>query len=104
MRHEIASKKYKGYRAPRVTLGGLRNARPRRLSIFELRVALADDRATPRFIETVPRRGYRFVTQTGTPSSGTGMPTTAAPSSESASWPGIVVGRARERAEIGRTI
>src|SRR5262245_59531886 len=28
-----------------------------RLSIFELRAALGDDRATPRFIETVPRRG-----------------------------------------------
>jgi DNA-binding winged helix-turn-helix (wHTH) protein len=67
-----------------------------RLSIFELRAALGDDRASPRFIETVPRRGYRFVAAMGVPSS---VPT-AAPPSEGASWPGIVVGRARERGEI----
>ncbi len=29
--------------------------------IVELRLALADDRAAPRFIETVHRRGYRFI-------------------------------------------
>jgi DNA-binding winged helix-turn-helix (wHTH) protein len=70
-----------------------------RLSIFELRAALGDDRTAPRFIETVPRRGYRFVAPRGAPSSTTGVPT-AAPPSEGASWPGVVVGRARERAEI----
>src|SRR5262245_49319998 len=30
-------------------------------SILEIRRALGDDLATPRFIETVPRRGYRFI-------------------------------------------
>src|SRR5262247_2670320 len=29
--------------------------------ILEIRRALGDDPAAPRFIETVPRRGYRFV-------------------------------------------
>jgi DNA-binding winged helix-turn-helix (wHTH) protein len=29
-----------------------------RLSIGELRAALGNERATPRFIQTVPRRGY----------------------------------------------
>src|SRR5512147_1858900 len=29
--------------------------------ILEIRRALGDDSATPRFIETVPRRGYRFI-------------------------------------------
>src|SRR5215471_1607709 len=28
--------------------------------IFEIRRALGDDPAAPRYIETVPRRGYRF--------------------------------------------
>lgn len=70
-----------------------------RLSIFELRAALRDDRTAPRFIETVPRRGYRFVAARVAPSSSTGVPT-GAPPSEGASWPGVVVGRARERAEI----
>src|SRR5262245_17326751 len=55
-----------------------------RLSIFELRAALGDNRAAPRFIETVPRRGYRFVAATGAPSSTTGVPA-AAPLSEGAS-------------------
>src|ERR1041384_3586049 len=31
-------------------------------TIFILRKALGDDRGEPRYIETVPRRGYRFVT------------------------------------------
>src|SRR5207247_8075438 len=32
-----------------------------KVSILEIRRALGDDSATPRFIETVPRRGYRFI-------------------------------------------
>src|SRR5499426_4484933 len=32
-----------------------------RVVILELRRALSDDSEQPRFIETVPRRGYRFV-------------------------------------------
>ena len=42
-----------------------------RLSIFELRAALGDERTAPRFVETVPRRGYRFVA-TRAPVGGTG--------------------------------
>ncbi|HKY42067.1 MAG TPA: winged helix-turn-helix domain-containing protein, partial [Pyrinomonadaceae bacterium] len=41
-------------------------------NIFRLRKALDDDRAGPRYIETVTRRGYRFVAQVrtnGTPAS-----------------------------------
>ena len=33
-------------------------------SIGELRLALGDDSANPRFIETVHRRGFRFIGQT----------------------------------------
>ncbi len=32
-----------------------------KVSILEIRRALGDDAAAPRFIETVPRRGYRFI-------------------------------------------
>jgi len=32
----------------------------------QLRSALADDRASPRYIETLPRRGYRFIAAVGT--------------------------------------
>src|SRR6185369_1973307 len=38
-----------------------------RLSAGEVRAALGDDRAAARFIETVPRRGYRFVAKMATP-------------------------------------
>ena len=30
-------------------------------NVFRLRRALGDERAVPRYIETVPRRGYRFI-------------------------------------------
>src|SRR5262249_48558834 len=36
-----------------------------RVVASELRAALGDDRAAPRFIETVPRRGYRFIAKLG---------------------------------------
>lgn len=45
-------------------------------NIFRLRKALDDDRAGPRYIETVTRRGYRFVSQVrtnGTQASGAGV-------------------------------
>ncbi|MBY0279872.1 AAA family ATPase [Candidatus Binatia bacterium] len=67
-----------------------------RLSIRELRVALADDPAAPRFIETVPRRGYRFVATMGSPRTDALEPARAIPKVAS----GTVVGRTRERAEI----
>lgn len=65
-----------------------------RLSIRELRAALADDPAAPRFIETVPRRGYRFVAAMGT--ARRDEPTLATAAVES----GAVVERTRERAAI----
>jgi DNA-binding winged helix-turn-helix (wHTH) protein len=34
-----------------------------RLYLREVRVALEDDADAPRFIETIPRRGYRFVAE-----------------------------------------
>jgi DNA-binding winged helix-turn-helix (wHTH) protein/tetratricopeptide (TPR) repeat protein len=36
-----------------------------KVSILEIRRALGDDAAAPRFIETVPRRGYRFIAALG---------------------------------------
>ena len=66
-----------------------------RLSIRELRLALGDERATPRFIETVMRRGYRFIAATGA------SPVAAWPvSTDDASEPAVVVGRDRERAQL----
>src|SRR5438067_427818 len=35
------------------------------LCIGEIRSALSDDAETPRYIETLPRRGYRFMMPTG---------------------------------------
>src|SRR5262245_59244803 len=64
--------------------------------ILEIRRALGDDPAAPRFIETVPRRGYRFVAPR--------TRTTAAPSPVDASAP--LVGRegllARLEEHLGR--
>ncbi len=63
-----------------------------RMSIGELRAALGDERSAPRFIETVPRRGYRFVATMG-----------AAPDPaivDAGDPDAIVVGRGAERAEL----
>ena len=69
-----------------------------RLSIRELRAALDDDAAAPRFIETVPRRGYRFVATMG--SARTAAPAPALSPAAPVATEGTVVGRTRERAEI----
>ena len=50
-------------------------------AVTKLRQALDDDAENPRFIETIPRRGYRFiapVTSDGNDSAGTATPDTAA--------------------------
>jgi DNA-binding winged helix-turn-helix (wHTH) protein len=53
-----------------------------KVSILEIRRALGDDPAAPRFIETVPRRGYRFI-----------APRTRAARSAAPRAPGDLVGR-----------
>jgi predicted ATPase/DNA-binding winged helix-turn-helix (wHTH) protein len=69
-----------------------------RISAGELRAAFGDDRAAPRFIETVPRKGYRFVATMGpapaAPHSSLSPPPTDAPTEP------LVVGREHERAQI----
>ena len=73
-----------------------------RLSASELRAALGDEWATPRFIETVPRRGYRFIAKMGAARSGGPSAIGAEPGFyEPAAAPGWIVGREEERAEIG---
>jgi len=60
-------------------------------AISEVRTALGDDPRQPRFIETVSRRGYRFI----------GVPT-AVPASRSPSVTRSAVGSLQERSFIGR--
>ena len=48
-----------------------------RTAISELRTALDDDARKPRFIETVSRRGYRFIAATTAMSTTTTMPSAA---------------------------
>lgn len=62
--------------------------------ILEIRRALGDDPGTPRFIETVPRRGYRFIARRRRPA---GPPLTA----ESRDAP---VGRDRPLAQLGERL
>jgi DNA-binding winged helix-turn-helix (wHTH) protein len=61
--------------------------------VKELRRALGDEAHAPRFIETVHRRGYRFVAQVTT---GAKAEETVAPKSSSE----ILVGREQELAEL----
>lgn len=72
-----------------------------RISAGELRAALGDDRAKPRFIETVPRKGYRFVATLGPAVEAPPHPA-GSPSDPSMSPPmePLVVGREHERAQI----
>ena len=53
--------------------------------ILQVRTALGDDARTPRFIETVPRRGYRFVAQV--------LPDTPAGTTDAASSAGVARSR-----------
>ncbi len=71
-----------------------------RPSARELRAALGDQPTAPRFVETVPRLGYRFIATMGPTAVAT--PILAAPCDVDDDPPtdGLVVGREHERAEI----
>jgi DNA-binding winged helix-turn-helix (wHTH) protein len=71
-----------------------------RLSVGELRAALGDERAAPRFIETVSRRGYRFIARMGAARMDASRDVSEAGIDGSAATGGPVVGRRRERGEI----
>ena len=60
-------------------------------TISELRAVLGDDPRQPRFIETVSRRGYRFIAPLDTP---------ATPHLSEGAAPASLVGRAREVEEL----
>src|SRR5262249_37491730 len=63
-----------------------------RMSIGELRAAFGDARSAARFIETVPRRGYRFVATLGE--------ATGSAIAHAGDQDAVVVGRGSERAEL----
>ena len=69
-----------------------------RLCAREVRAALGDDRTAPRFIETVPRRGYRFVARLADalPAERT-QPMSGTHALPAHDW---IVGREAERSEI----
>src|SRR5262249_43360064 len=72
-----------------------------RISAGELRAALGDIRAAPRFIETVPRHGYRFIARMGAERSTVPNPPSAEPGAGMwAPADGCIVGREGERAAI----
>src|ERR1043166_5369794 len=53
----------------------------------KLRDALGDSAEQPRFVETVPRRGYRFIAQVTTPAAGDQTAAVASPSTAARSAP-----------------
>jgi DNA-binding winged helix-turn-helix (wHTH) protein len=67
-----------------------------RISAGEVRAALGDDRAAPRFVETVPRRGYRFVAKMHRSAVDAPLPA-ASLAPDPHHW---IVGRETERSEI----
>lgn len=76
-------------------------------SICELRKALGDDARRPRFIETVHRRGFRFiatVSPAGSPSQVPGHRETQAETAEPESRTSVFVGRQRELRTIQECI
>jgi DNA-binding winged helix-turn-helix (wHTH) protein len=71
------------------------------ISVHELRKVLGDDAKTPHFIETVQRRGYRFIATVETEADGARPRNSEAPLASQVSAPtNRFVGRERERAEL----
>ncbi len=75
-----------------------------RTYILDLRKALGDDPATPRFIQTIPKRGYRFLAPVSEPQKpepqSTPHPTPPAPHLLPTLPPATIVGRQRELAQL----
>lgn len=71
-----------------------------RQSVGELREAFEDEREKPRFIETVPGRGYRFVANLGAAALAGSLDVTDSAADRSAPPPSPFVGRSAERAAI----
>ena len=59
----------------------------------KLRIALGDDAETPRYIETIPRKGYRFVGRLEDDAPVTGIPTLPAEYVPTSFETGLVIGR-----------
>jgi Tol biopolymer transport system component/DNA-binding winged helix-turn-helix (wHTH) protein len=57
------------------------------IAVAKLRAALSDDAEIPRYIETLPRRGYRFIGQIATNGFGRGPEPVRAPQREDSSVP-----------------
>ena len=57
------------------------------MTIRQIRVVLDDDADKPRYIETLPRRGFRFIARVEVPSANSGL--SPAPPVPAASLPGI---------------
>ncbi len=75
------------------------------ISVRELRRALGDDAQSPRFIETVRGRGYRFIAEVRLDSARTHAPMAAALASKLVRAPrNSFVGREPERAELGSAL
>src|SRR6476646_12222862 len=54
------------------------------VAVLKVREALGDDAGNPRFIETIPRRGYRFIAPVKVETAAVEACTTAVPSSKTA--------------------
>lgn len=70
-------------------------------AINTLRGALGDDAQAPRFIETVPRRGYRFIAECRAVTAPAAAPATTAPTAGNLPPPaGVLVGREADAAQL----
>jgi DNA-binding winged helix-turn-helix (wHTH) protein/tetratricopeptide (TPR) repeat protein len=76
-------------------------------AISDVRTVLNDDAQRPRFIETVPRRGYRFIAVLTAPSPGSPHSQSVEPAASTSTSPaeaadGSFIGRAKEVASLQR--